>query len=147
MRLKPRSWWTLRKTEVAALVGSGKPQRFFLRPRPDNGKFLSATPFVTKLNWAKGVDASGHPILSGKIPTAKGEYICPGIDGATNWYSPSYNPDTKLFYVMALESCDQYFTIPRKFHTGETFYNTGTGTTVEHSQKILLRSVADGKPV
>ncbi|HEY4661843.1 MAG TPA: PQQ-dependent dehydrogenase, methanol/ethanol family [Terriglobales bacterium] len=112
-----------------------------------NGKFLRATQFVTKLNWAKGIDASGRPILSGLIPTEKGEYICPGIDGATNWYSPSYNPGTKLFYVMALERCDQFFSAPRNFNQGETFYNTGTKRpTNEHSQKVLLAlSIADGK--
>ena len=60
-----------------------------------NGKFLKATPFVQKLNWATGVDASGRPILSGRIPTANGTSICPGINGATNWFSPSYNPDLK----------------------------------------------------
>ncbi len=130
------------------LVQANRNGFFYVLDRT-NGKFLRATQFVTKLNWAKGIDASGRPILSGKIPTAKGEYICPGIDGATNWFSPSYNPDTKLFYVMALESCDQYFAIPRTFHTGETYYNTGTKRPAnEHSQKILLAlSVADGKPV
>lgn len=128
------------------LVQANRNGFFYLLDRT-NGKFLRATQFVTKLNWAKGTAASGRPILSGKIPTAKGEYICPGIDGATNWFSPSYNPDTKLFYVMVFESCDQYFAIPREFHTGETFYNTGTKRpSNEHSQKVLLAlSVADGK--
>ena len=42
-----------------------------------NGKFLKATAFVEKLNWAKGVDASGRPILSGRIPSAEGTEICP----------------------------------------------------------------------
>jgi alcohol dehydrogenase (cytochrome c) len=129
------------------LVQANRNGFFYVLDRT-NGKFLRATRFVTKMNWAKGIDASGRPQLSGKIPTAKGEYICPGINGATNWYSPSYNPDTKLFYVMALESCDQYFAIPRTFHHGETFYNTGTKRPAnEHSQKILLAlSIADGKP-
>ena len=80
-----------------------------------NGKFLKATPFVQKLNWATGVDASGRPVLSGRIPTAQGTYICPGINGATNWFSPSYNPDTGFFYVMALESCNLFFTEPKPF--------------------------------
>jgi alcohol dehydrogenase (cytochrome c) len=113
-----------------------------------NGKFLRATRFVDKLNWAKGVDASGRPILSGRIPNAEGTYICPGIDGATNWFSPSYNPDTGLFYVIALESCNQFFARPRDFVRGETYYNTGTKLPPdEHSQKIVLAlSVADGKP-
>jgi alcohol dehydrogenase (cytochrome c) len=112
------------------------------------GKFLRATPFVEKLNWAKAIDASGRPVLSERIPSAQGTYICPGITGATNWFSPSYNPETQLFYVMALESCDDYFAIPRRFIHGETFYNTGTKRRPdEHSQKILLAlSLADGKP-
>ena len=29
-----------------------------------NGKFLSATPFVEKLNWAKGIDSLGRPMLT-----------------------------------------------------------------------------------
>jgi alcohol dehydrogenase (cytochrome c) len=113
------------------------------------GKFLHATPFVQKLTWATGIDAGGRPILSGRIPTAEGTLICPGINGATNWFSPSYNPDTGLLYVMALESCNLYFTKPKPFTLGETFY--GTGTTLapgEHAQKTLMAiSAADGKIV
>jgi alcohol dehydrogenase (cytochrome c) len=99
------------------------------------------------LNWAKGVDTTGRPILSGLIPTSKGTHICPGIEGATNWFSPSYNPDTGLFYVIAVEACNIYFAKPRRFVAGETFYNTGTNhSSTEKSQKILLAlSPADGK--
>jgi alcohol dehydrogenase (cytochrome c) len=112
-----------------------------------NGKFLNATPFVEKLNWAKGVESSGRPILSGLVPTKEGTRICPGITGATNWYSPSYNPNTRLFYVMALEGCDVYFSNPKPFVRGETYYNTGTKRLPdEHYQKILLAlSIPDGK--
>ena len=114
-----------------------------------NGKFLNATPFVEKLNWAKGVDPSGRPVLTGRIPIAEGTYICPGIDGATNWFSPSYNPDVKLFYVMALESCNLFFASPKPFARGETYYATGTKLLPdEHPQKVLLAlSLPDGKAV
>jgi alcohol dehydrogenase (cytochrome c) len=114
-----------------------------------NGKFLRATPFVQKLNWAKGVEASGRPILTGKIPTPEGTYICPGIDGATNWFSPSYNPGTGLLYVIAMESCNLFFAKTNKFVPGETFYNTGTKLPpAENFQKILLAlSPSDGKVV
>ena len=114
-----------------------------------NGKFLKATPFVQRLNWATGVDASGRPVLSGRIPTKQGTYICPGINGATNWFSPSYNPDLKLFYVMALETCNLFFSEPRPFTAGQTFYATGTKRPPdEHAQKILLAySVPEGKLV
>ena len=30
-----------------------------------NGKFLSATRFVEKLNWAKGIDEHGRPVRTG----------------------------------------------------------------------------------
>jgi alcohol dehydrogenase (cytochrome c) len=114
-----------------------------------NGKFLRATPFVQKLNWATGVEASGRPVLSGRIPTADGTQICPGINGATNWLSPSYNPGTGLFYVMALESCNLFFSTPKPWVKGETYYSTGTKLAPdEHAQKVLLAlSPKDGKPV
>ncbi|MGC2198195.1 MAG: PQQ-dependent dehydrogenase, methanol/ethanol family [Terriglobales bacterium] len=128
------------------LVQANRNGFLYVLDRTD-GKFLRATAFAEKLNWAKGVDASGRPILSGRIPTAKGTYICPGIVGATNWFSPSYNPNTGLFYVMALEGCNLYFAAPRKFLKGETYYNTGTKVPPgEHSQKVLLAlSLSDGK--
>jgi alcohol dehydrogenase (cytochrome c) len=130
------------------LVQANRNGFFYVLDRT-NGKFLRATPFVQKLSWAKSVDAAGRPILSGQIPSAQGTYICPGIDGATNWFSPSYNPDTGLFYVMALESCNLFFASAKQFTPGETYYNTGTKSAPdEHAQKILLAlSLSDGKVV
>jgi alcohol dehydrogenase (cytochrome c) len=121
---------------------------FYVLDRTD-GKFLRATPFVEKLSWAKGIDSSGRPVLSGLIPTSEGTHICPGIVGATNWFSPSYNPNTGLFYVMALENCNLYFSKPKPFTQGETFYGTGTKHPLgEDSRKILLAlSPSDGKKV
>ena len=130
------------------LLAQADRNGFFYILDRTNGKFLRATPFVEKLNWATGVDPSGRPVLSGRIPNAEGTYICPGIIGATNWFSPSYNPNTGLFYVMALETCNLYFAKPKQFTKGETFYNTGTKLPPgEGAQKILLAlSLADGKP-
>ena len=114
-----------------------------------DGKFVKATPFVSNLNWATGVDASGRPLLSGRKPTSQGTYICPGINGATNWFSPSYNPDTGLFYVMALEGCSLYFENPMPFMAGKTYYGTGAKRPPdERAQKVLLAySVLEGKLV
>lgn len=121
---------------------------FYVLDRTD-GRFLRATPFLEKLTWATGIDASGRPVLSGLIPTKEGTHICPGIVGATNWFSPSYNPNTGLFYVMALENCNLYYSKPKPFTQGETFYGTGTKHPVgEDSKKILLAlSPSDGKKV
>jgi alcohol dehydrogenase (cytochrome c) len=130
------------------LVQANRNGFFYVLDRT-NGKFLRATPFVVKLNWADSVGPSGRPSVTGRIPTAEGTSICPGIDGATNWFSPSYDPDTRLFYVMGLESCNLFFANPKPFGKGQTYYDTGTKLPPdEHAQKILLAlSVADGKKV
>jgi len=120
------------------LVQANRNGFLYILDRTD-GKFLKAAPFVEKLNWAKGIDASGRPVLSGRIPSAEGTQICPSIDGATNWFSPSYNPDSGFFYVMALESCSVFFAHPQSFTQGQTFYATGTKLAHDdHAQKILL---------
>ena len=73
------------------------------------------------------------------------------MDGATNWYSPSYNPSTQLFYFLALERCDMYFSGARReaYRPGHTYYNTGTERMPsEPGRKVLLAySVATGKLV
>jgi alcohol dehydrogenase (cytochrome c) len=131
------------------LLAEANRNGFFYVLDRTHGKFLKARRFVEKLNWASAVDPSGRPVLTGRIPTAEGTEICPGINGATNWYSPAYDPTTRLFYVMALESCDLYLAEPQSFSKGQTFYNTGTKMVPhDHAQKILLAlSVDDGKPV
>jgi alcohol dehydrogenase (cytochrome c) len=83
------------------------------------GKLLLARPFV-KMNWASGVDDNGRPIrVAGSVPTKQGTTIFPGVQGGTNWYSPSYSPGTGLFYV----SCwDDYSTV---FVKEKTEYREG----------------------
>ena len=111
-----------------------------------NGRFLAATPFLEKLTWAKGVDSNGRPIPTGLIPTAHGVEICPGLEGATNWYAPSYNPTTGFFYFLALERCNIYYAHPGAFEKGKSYYNTGTVRVPgEKGEKILLAyKVNDG---
>ncbi|MFY9561310.1 MAG: PQQ-dependent dehydrogenase, methanol/ethanol family [Terriglobales bacterium] len=106
-----------------------------------NGKFLSAVPFVEKLNWAKGIDAQGRPIRTDVKPTPPGTRVCPGYAGATNWFAPSYSESTHFVYFLALEECQTYFSRPQpqQFKEGETFYSTGVKRIPgEDSRKILL---------
>jgi PQQ-dependent dehydrogenase (methanol/ethanol family) len=74
-----------------------------------NGEFLLGLPFVKKLNWARGIGADGKPqLLPANQPTKAGIKTCPAVRGATNWYATAFNPETKLFYVMAVEDCSIY---------------------------------------
>jgi len=104
-----------------------------------SGKFLSATQFALKQNWAKGIDQNGRPIRTDLMPSAEGTRVCPGFAGATNWFSPSYSEATRLFYFMSLEECSVFAAGEQKFEEGKTYYSTG----VKHSpsdraEKILV---------
>ncbi|PYX37979.1 MAG: PQQ-dependent dehydrogenase, methanol/ethanol family [Acidobacteria bacterium] len=111
-----------------------------------NGKFLSAVPFVEKLNWARGIDAQGRPIRTGIQPSAEGTRVCPGFAGATNWFAPSYSEVTHLFYFKALEDCGNFFLKPEQFSEGRTYYATGVKhLSSESRQKILLAYNFDTK--
>jgi alcohol dehydrogenase (cytochrome c) len=113
-----------------------------------NGQFISATPFVEKLNWAKGIDAQGRPVRSGVQPTAAGTLVCPGYSGATNWFAPAYNPDTHYLYFLALEDCSTYFTKPDRFAEGRTFYATGverSDAPSDRSRNLLAYDVLAGQ--
>ncbi len=106
-----------------------------------NGKFLSATRFAQKLNWAAGIDATGRPIRTGIQPTEHGTEICPGYAGATNWFSPSYSELTHLFYFVALDNCNIYYkrSKPEAFEDGKKYYSTGVKHLAgERGRKTLL---------
>ena len=70
-----------------------------------NGEFVRGQPFV-KVNWASGLDERGRPI---ETPQPAGAVTYPGVQGGTNWYSPSYSPSTQLFYLSAWESYGSVF--------------------------------------
>jgi alcohol dehydrogenase (cytochrome c) len=129
-------------------VRDGKPSKllaqanrngfFYVLDRSD-GRFLFAARFAEKLNWAKGIDANGRPMRTGVMPSAEGTRVCPGFTGATNWYSPSYNPDTGLFYFLVTESCNVYFKKGEKFEAGKTYYATGVKRSPgDDRQRVLV---------
>ena len=104
-----------------------------------NGAFLSAKQFSLQQNWAKGIDEHGRPIRADLLPNAEGTRICPGFAGATNWFSPSYNEATHLFYFLTLEDCSVYSAKVEKFEEGREYYSTGVKHRPdENAEKILV---------
>jgi alcohol dehydrogenase (cytochrome c) len=83
------------------------------------GEFILGTEYARQ-TWAKGLDARGRPIvLPNTEPTVEGNLVWPSLQGATNWFSPSYSPVSKLFYVSVREMGAYY-------HKGEAEYKPGT---------------------
>jgi alcohol dehydrogenase (cytochrome c) len=129
----------------------GKPRKALLHANRNGflyvldrvtGEYLRATPFVDKLDWAKGIDAKGVPILvPGKDPTPTGNKACPSVRGASNWMSPSYNPATGLFYVVTLEQCDIYVSSAKEPIPMQNFAGGGGEQIPTEPGKFYLRAL------
>jgi alcohol dehydrogenase (cytochrome c) len=96
---------------------------FYVVDRTD-GKFIMGKPF-TKVNWLKGFDERGRPMLDPAVkPTKEGTLVYPGNQGGTNWYNPSFSPATGLFYIPAWENSSSTYVKgeqPPEFHDGQSF--------------------------
>jgi alcohol dehydrogenase (cytochrome c) len=90
-----------------------------------NGKFLFAKKFIMSENWASGIDNKGRPISLGLVPDEKGVKVCPSYGGGTNWYSPSYDPQTGIFYFRSNEGCTVFTAKTEPFEQGRSYYSTG----------------------
>jgi alcohol dehydrogenase (cytochrome c) len=81
---------------------------FFVLDRT-NGKNILSKPFID-LNWSKGVDAKGEPIPDpAKEPHTDGTLVIPASGGASNWPSPSFDPETGLMYVNSSSSYSLFY--------------------------------------
>lgn len=95
-------------TEPNVLVDTaykGKPSKlllhadrngfFYVLDRTD-GKLLLAKPFVRRIDWASDIGHDARPV----VHDPRG---CPS--DAANWDSTAFSPETRLYYVIALEEC------------------------------------------
>jgi alcohol dehydrogenase (cytochrome c) len=75
-----------------------------------NGEHLLTMKFSDAANWAAGVNAKGQLVRNQeKDNTIAGSLVSPDNGGATNWYPPSYDPQTGLFYVVLRELYSMYY--------------------------------------
>ncbi|MEO6910243.1 MAG: acido-empty-quinoprotein group A [Edaphobacter sp.] len=91
---------------------NGKPRKllaqasrngyFFVLDR-QTGENLLTSPFI-KTDWVARIDKAGRPVPDpAKYPQLDGSLLQGSSNGGTNWMSPSFDPETKLFYVNAQE--------------------------------------------
>ena len=103
-------------TEFKVMLWANRNGFYYVLDRA-TGRFLSGIPFV-RVNWAEGLDDNGRPL---ETPQPPGAPTYPGIQGATNWYSPSYSPRTELFYIPAWEDYATVFDgAPQVYVEGQT---------------------------
>ena len=89
---------------------AGKPRKllaqasrngyFFVLDRT-TGQHIVTTQFTPE-SWASGLDTRGQPVSGVNLePQPQGTLTQGSANGGTNWMPPSYDPETRLFYVSA----------------------------------------------
>ena len=96
------------------------------------GKSIVTVPYISTVNWAKGINANGQPIPNpDKTPQPGGALVSPMSDGAANYPPPSYSPATRLVYAQTSSSYSLYYLNPEEDKPlgwgGGSEYHTGYG--------------------
>jgi alcohol dehydrogenase (cytochrome c) len=63
------------------------------------------------------------------------------VEGATNWFSTSFNPATGLYYVQTLEKCTIYTREPREWQAGQSYYGGSTKDSPDEPGQKVLRAI------
>jgi alcohol dehydrogenase (cytochrome c) len=121
------------------IVTANRNGFLYILDRTD-GKYLYSKQFISIMNWAKGIDEKGRPISNDLVPDAKGAQVCPSYGGGTNWYSPSYNEATHMFYFRSLEDCSLFQAKTEEFEEGRAYYSTGARRPVGVTSKAYLNA-------
>lgn len=98
----------------------------------ETGEFLHGAQYVDQLNWAKGLDEVGRPIVNPEyVPTEDGgKFICPGSAGGMNGsYTAAYSPVNKLIFVPVIESCMEMQKAKATFIQGIPYWGGGPSKT------------------
>ncbi|MHA6262850.1 PQQ-dependent methanol/ethanol family dehydrogenase [Arenibacterium sp. CAU 1754] len=109
---------------------------FFYVLNREDGKFVSATPFVKDITWASGIDENGRPIFAeenrpGNPADAadgnKGEVIfaSPSFLGGKNWMPMAFSQRTGNFYVPSNEWGMDIWNEPITYKKGAAYLGAG----------------------
>ena len=158
----PHDVWDYDAQEPTALVDAmwqGRQRRLLVQANRNGflyvldratGEFLSGTQFAKNVTWASGLDARGRPIrVPGMEPSPEGKRVCPSLDGATNWYSASFNPLTNLYYVQTNDKCGIFTRTPQEWEAGKGFMGGSFRQAPNEPAERVLRAfdITTGKPV
>ena len=151
----PHDLWDWDATQTSVLVDAawqGQPRKLLLHASRngffyvfdrETGTLLLAKPFVNNVTWASGIGPDGRPIKRpGQEPSEAGTKVCPSQDGATNWFSPSYNPATGLYYVQTYEKCGIYTKRPQgPWQSGKSYLGGSHRLAPDPKPQRILRAI------
>jgi alcohol dehydrogenase (cytochrome c) len=113
------------RREKHKVVLFGNRNAFYYVLDRASGQFLAGRAFA-KQTWARGLDDSGRPLLAGDTsPSEEGTKLYPDLGGGTNWFSPSFSPQSNLFYVAARDVAGVYYKGDLEYKPGAQFNGGG----------------------
>ncbi|HSU88747.1 MAG TPA: PQQ-binding-like beta-propeller repeat protein [Terriglobia bacterium] len=157
----PHDVWDYDTEEPVALIDTnwqGQPRKLIVQANRNgffyvldrtNGKFLFGTNFVKNVTWATGLTAEGKPNkVPNMEPTLDGKRVCPSLEGASNWYSTSFNPITGLYYVQTNDKCGIFTKVPVEWEAGKGFMGGSFRQAPDEPAQRVLRAIdiRTGKP-
>ena len=107
------------------LIALANRNAFYYLLDRTNGEYLLGKAY-SRQSWAAGLDSTGRPIvLPDTSPTEEGTLVWPSLQGATNWFSPSYNPHTQQFFVPNRRMGAIYYKADVEYEPGLPFLGGG----------------------
>jgi alcohol dehydrogenase (cytochrome c) len=91
-------------TTVKALIHADRNGNVYALDRSD-GKFLWAKPFVKATSVTSFKDGVPQTNPAARPHLGTSIFTCPSFLGGTNWYPPSYNPDSHMLYLPSNQWC------------------------------------------
>jgi alcohol dehydrogenase (cytochrome c) len=150
----PHDVWDYDAQETPALIDAlwqGKPRKllvqanrngfFYVLDRVD-GRFLLGTKYAKTVTWASGLTPEGRPVRAPNMePTLEGRRVCPSLEGASNWYSTSFNPTTNLYYVQTNDKCGIFTKIPMEWAAGKGYMGGSFAQAPDEPAQRVLRAI------
>jgi alcohol dehydrogenase (cytochrome c) len=150
----PHDVWDYDAQETPALVDltwQGRPRKLLVQANRNgflyvldrtDGSFLFGKQYAKNVTWATGLTAAGRPIVVPDMePTLEGKRVCPSLDGASNWYSTSFNPATGLYYVQTNDKCGIFTREPMEWEAGKGFMGGSFKQAPDEPAQRVLRAI------
>jgi len=122
--------------EVIKAGATADRNGFFYVLDRTNGEFISASPFVQNITWAKGIDENGRPIWDPEnrpgnpVESADGKkgksiFAIPSFLGGKNWMPMAYSQNTNHFYIPSNEWGMDLWNEPVTYKKGAAYMGAG----------------------
>ena len=126
----------------AEAARAGQSQRVLLRARSRHRRVPRP---ACRTRSRRGPTAStrraGRFARRGSRPSLEGTLVFPNIQGASNWFSPSYSPQTKLFYQAAREMGTVYYKGEAEYKPGTAFTGGGGRASTATTRRGAIRAL------